>query len=259
MENRLKIFKNDELGEIRTKEINNNPHVCLADVCKILDIKNISDCKSRLKQDGVVTSEVIDSLGRKQQATFIDESNLYKVIFQSRKPEAERFTEWVTSEVLPSIRKTGGYIVGEENMSEDELILKAMTVLNKKVENLKLENAQQKQIIGELKPKADYTDMILKNKGLVTVNAIAKDYGMTAISLNRILHNLGVQYKQGRQWFLYTRYQNCGYTHSETIQFYHKDGTSDVNMLTKWTQKGRLFLYELLKNNGIIPVIEMKG
>ena len=105
--NDIRIFNNDEFGRVRTVIINNNPMFCLSDVCKILEIKNVSDCKNRLKIDGVGSAEVIDSLGRKQSATFINESNLYKVIFQSRKESAERFTDWVTSEILPSIRKHG--------------------------------------------------------------------------------------------------------------------------------------------------------
>lgn len=261
----LQIFKNKKFGEMRTTQIDSVPYVCLADVCKILEIKNISDCKDRLNKDGVVISEVIDKLGRKQQATFINESNLYKVIFQSRKPEAEQFTEWVTNEVLPSIRKTGGYISGEENMSEDELILKAINVLNAKVENLKQknialesENNQKDQLIGELKPKADYTDKILQSKGTVTVNVIANDYGLTAQALNKKLHELGIQYKQSEDWLLYRKYRGMGYTHSKTIHFFHRDGRPDTRMNMEWTQKGRLFLYEILKKNGTIPMIEQR-
>ena len=107
--NELQIFNSSEFGQIRTVIINDEPMFCLADVCRILEIKNSRDCKSRLKEDGVVTTDIIDSLGRKQNATFINESNLYKTIFQSRKESAERFTDWVTSEVLPTIRKTGSY------------------------------------------------------------------------------------------------------------------------------------------------------
>lgn len=143
--NNLQIFKNEKFGEMRTVEINNIPFVCLADVCKILEIKNISDCKGRLKQDGVVTNEVIDNLGRKQQATFINESNLYKVIFQSRKPEAEEFTEWVTNEVLPSIRKNGGYIAGQETLSDDELIQKALLVATNKLKEREKQLEEQRQ------------------------------------------------------------------------------------------------------------------
>ena len=97
--NDIRIFNNDEFGRVRTVIINNNPMFCLSDVCKILEIKNASDCKNRLKIDGVGSAEVIDSLGRKQSATFINESNLYKVIFQSRKESAERFTDWVTRRI----------------------------------------------------------------------------------------------------------------------------------------------------------------
>lgn len=266
MENSLMIFKNEEFGEIRTRELKGIPYVCLADVCKILDLGQVSRVKSRLNQDGVITGKVIDSLGREQQATFINESNLYKVIFQSRKSEAEKFTEWVTSEVLPSIRKTGGYIAGEENMTEDELVLKAMSVLNRKVENLKEKNKQlqennekQNQLIGELKPKADYTDKILQSKGTVKINIIANDYGLTAIAMNKKLHELGIQYKQGKEWLLYSEYRGKGYTHSKTIHFFHKDGTPDTTMNMEWTQKGRLFLYELLKKSGILPMIEQES
>lgn len=103
----LQIFNNSEFGQIRMVIVDSEPMFCLADVCKALEITHITDVKNRLKQDGVGTAEFIDSIGRKQNATFINESNLYKTIFQSRKESAERFTEWVTSEVLPNIRKTG--------------------------------------------------------------------------------------------------------------------------------------------------------
>ena len=148
-------------------------------------------------------------------------------------------------------------------MTEDELVLKAINVLQIKVENYRLQNQKllednnkKEQIIGELKPKADYVDTILQNKGLVTITAIAKDYGMSGEKMNEKLHNLGIQYKQSNQWLLYSKYHDNGYTHSETISLKHKDGTPFVKMLTKWTQKGRLFLYELLKSNGLVPVVE---
>lgn len=107
--NGITTFENLEFGAIRTQIINNEPHFCLPDVCRALEIKNISQLKTRLNKDGVIISEVIDSVGRKQNANFVNELNLYKVIFQSRKESAERFTDWVAGEVLPSIRKTGSY------------------------------------------------------------------------------------------------------------------------------------------------------
>lgn len=117
-------------------------------------------------------------------------------------------------------------------------------------------NSKKDQIIGKLKPKADYTDVILRNKTLVTVTQIAKDYGMSGQALNNLLHELGVQYKQSGQWLLYSNYHNKGYTHSETIDFVRKDGRKDVKLNTKWTQRGRLFLYDLLKEISVIPSIE---
>lgn len=123
-------------------------------------------------------------------------------------------------------------------------------------ERLQLANKQQEQIIGELKPKADYTDVILKSNSLVTITQIAKDYGMSGQEMNSLLHELKVQYKLSDQWLLYSKYHNEGYTHSETIPIKHKNGRLEPKMNTKWTQKGRLFLYELLKENGVLPVIE---
>ena len=121
---------------------------------------------------------------------------------------------------------------------------------------LETTTAQQNQIIGELKPKANYVDAILNNKGLVTITQISKDYGMSGQAMNDLLHEHKVQFKQSGQWLLYEPHQAKGYTHSNTIPIEHKDGTKDVTMQTKWTQKGRLFIYDLLKSNGILPVIE---
>ncbi|MCI5628257.1 MAG: phage antirepressor KilAC domain-containing protein, partial [Clostridium sp.] len=152
------------------------------------------------------------------------------------------------------------FIQVEKAWNSPEMIMKrALEIANKQVESLKLENNQQKQIIGELKPKADYTDSILQNKGLVTITQIAKDYGMSGQAMNNKLHELKVQYQIGNQWLLYSKYQAKGYTHSETIPITHKDGTKDVRMNTKWTQKGRLFVYDLLKTNGILPTIEREA
>jgi phage antirepressor YoqD-like protein len=125
-------------------------------------------------------------------------------------------------------------------------------------QTLEFANRQKDQLIGELRPKADYMDKILQNTGLVTITQIAKDYGISGEKMNSLLHRLGVQYKQSGQWLLYTKYQDKGYTHSATVDITHNDGRPDIKMNTKWTQKGRLFLYNLLKGNGVLPVIERK-
>ena len=108
--NELEIFKNEEFGEIRTIQINNEPYFCMVDICRALELGNVSQALIRLNKDGVISNEVIDSLGRKQKANFVNESNMYKLIFQSRKKSSEKFSDWVTNEVLPTIRKTGGYV-----------------------------------------------------------------------------------------------------------------------------------------------------
>lgn len=254
MSNLPAIFNHEEFGEIRTFVINNEPYLMLNDVCRILEINNVSQVKTRLNVKGVITNEVLTA-GGKQRATFINEANLYKVIFQSRKPEAERFADWVAGEVLPCIRKHGAYLTPqkiEEVLLDPDTIIKLATQLKEEREL----SQKQRQIIGELKPKADYVDKILKNKGLVTITQIAKDYGMSGQQMNNLLHDLGIQYKQSGQWLLYREYHDKGYTHSETVDITRSDGRADVKMNTKWTQKGRLFLYDLLKIDGILPVIE---
>lgn len=229
----------------------------LKDVANVLGIANHKNLSARLDEDekGVY---LMDTLGGNQQATIINESGLYNVILRSDKPKAKEFKRWVTHEVLPAIHKHGAYVV-DELLDDPELAIKAFTALKEEREKrkaLELENAQQKQIIGELQPKANYVDIILDNKGLVTITQIAKDYGMSGQKMNKLLADLGVQFKQSGQWLLYRKYHDEGYTHSKTIEIVRSDGRPDVVMETKWTQKGRLFLYELLKDNNVIPVIE---
>lgn len=136
--------------------------------------------------------------------------------------------------------------------------LECLLIAEREKEQLKIENNIKSQQIGELKPKADYVDKILKSKSLMNVSQIAKDYGMSATKFNKILHELKVQYKQAGQWLLYNKYHHKGYTHSETYSFTNSDGSTRTTLTTKWTNKGRLFLYELLKNNGYLPLIEME-
>lgn len=133
--NELQIFENSEFGEIRTITKDDEPMFCLADICRVLEIKNVSDCKSRLRQKGIVTTDTLTN-GGKQKMIFIDESNLYKTIFQSRKESAERFTEWVTSEVLPSIRKTGSYNKPMTTAEKIQLLAQGNDELNERVDHV---------------------------------------------------------------------------------------------------------------------------
>ena len=263
--NELQIFQNEHFGSIRTIEKDGKILFCGSDVAKALGYSDTAKAiKLHCKEDGWAFYPVIDSLGREQQARFISEGNVYRLITHSKLPAAEQFEGWVFDEILPSIRKHGAYMTEktlEEAILNPDYLIQLATALKEEREKrtlLETENAQQKQIIGELKPRADYTDRILSNKGLVTITQIAKDYGMSGRKMNKILEGLHVQYKQSGQWFLYAKYHDKGYTHSKTIDIIRKDGTPDVTMETKWTQKGRLFIYELLKAEGIIPIIEQE-
>ena len=253
----LKIFDNEEFGQIRTIiDKNNEPWFVGKDVAEILKYKDTSDAlKRHVDNEDKLTRCFTDS-GQKRNMYVINESGLYSLIFSSKMDKAKEFKRWVTSEVLPSIRRDGGYIVANENDTEEDILAKAMLIAEKRIEKLKFESKKKDQIIGELKPKADYVDKILQNKSLIKVSSIAKDYGMSAYQMNRLLHELKIQYKQGDQWLLYANIQDKGYTSSETHVYPKKDGTTDVRLLTKWTQKGRIFLYEELKRNGYLPTIE---
>lgn len=156
-------------------------------------------------------------------------------------------------------------IIKEHIPTGKELLALAVIEANKTICELQGSNQKlleevniKNQVIGELKPRADYTDKILKNPGLVTITQIAKDYGMSGQEMNRKLHELGIQFKQSGQWLLYSKYHRLGYTHSETVDITRSDGRPDINMNTKWTQKGRLFLYNRLKEESILPLIEQK-
>lgn len=242
--------------EVRTVLKDNEVWFVGKDVCNVLGFGNYRDALSRHvddedKIDGV---GITDSMGRSQNPTLINESGVYALIFGSRLPSAKKFKHWVTSEVLPTIRKTGQYEVVKDSYMIEDPIERAKRWIEEQEEKkqLLLVNQQQEQQIAELKPKADYMDKILQSKDCLTVRQIAMDYGMTPQAMNKLLHDLGVQYKQSGQWFLYSKYLSSGYTKSNT--FIDKYGYP--RMSTKWTQKGRLFLYDLLKAHDVLPVIE---
>ncbi len=164
----LQIFSNSEFGEIRTITKDNEPMFCLADVCRILEIKNVSDCKSRLRQKGVVTTDTLTN-GGKQKMVFIDESNLYKTIFQSRKDSAERFTDWVTSEVLPSIRKTGSYSMPKTTGGQIQLLAQGYTELEQTVNSIKEDMTELKDNIPLYGCEIDEVKQHVNRKGVIVL------------------------------------------------------------------------------------------
>lgn len=254
--NELQVFQNKQFGNLEILTIEGKEWFPAIQVAEILGYTNPHKAvRDHTKERGVTIRSVIDKLGRKQNKKFIDEGNLYRLITRSKLPQADEFEEWVFEDVLPSIRKHGLYAtdnVIEQTLRDPDYIINVLTEYKKEKEH----NLLLQQQVGELKPKADYYDQILKSKKLITVNAIAKDYGMSAQALNKILHDLKVQFKQSGQWLLYAKYHDKGYTSSEPHKYTKKDGTEDFKLHTKWTQKGRIFLYNLLKDNDILPTIE---
>lgn len=251
----LQVFQNSQFGDLEILTIEGKEWFPATEVAKKLGYKDpYKAIKQHTKLKGWA-NHLVPSMGGNQNKKFIDEGNLYRLITNSKLPQAEEFEEWVFEDVLPSIRKHGLYAtdnVIEQTIQDPDYIINLLTEFKKEKEQKMLLQQQ----VGELKPKADYYDQILKSKKLITVNAIAKDYGMSAQALNKLLHGLKVQYKQSGQWLLYSNIQDKGYTHSSTTEIEHKDGSTSVRMNTKWTQKGRLFIYELLKDNDILPTIE---
>ncbi|MFJ6963483.1 MAG: phage antirepressor KilAC domain-containing protein [Limosilactobacillus fermentum] len=254
MENQLQVF-DFEGSNVRTVTINDEPYFVGKDVATILGYKRTADAlKAHVDDEDKLTRQFTDS-GQNREMKVINESGLYSLILSSKLPSAKKFKRWVTSEVLPAIRKHGAYMTNEKI---EEVLLNPDTIIKLATE-LKTERERRsiaEQRVNELTPKASYYDLVLSNESLVTITQIAKDYGMSGQAMNHKLHDLGVIYKQGNTWLLYSKYQRTGWTHSETIMVDKADGTQKAVMHTKWTQKGRLGLYELLKRHGILPLIE---
>lgn len=258
--NELQVFNSKEFGDIRTTEIDGKPYFVANDVARALGYKRPADAVTAHCKGSVKHRYLTD--GGEQELKVIPEGDIYRLTVRSKLPSAEKFERWVFDEVIPSIHQYGAYMTEqtiEKALASPDFLIQLATKLKDEQTRRKEAEAEirvKDQIIGELKPKADYYDEILKNPGLVTITQIAKDYGMSGKKMNRILHELGIQYKQSEQWLLYSNYHCLGYTQSEVTDIIRSDGTPDVKLLTKWTMKGRLFLYNKLKEKGIIPVIE---
>lgn len=246
--NNVIIFEEKEFGQIRTAVLDGEPMFCLADVCKALEITHVTDVKNRLKQGGVGTTEVIDSLGRKQKATFINESNLYKTIFQSRKESAERFTEWVTSEVLPSIRKNGGYIAGQETMSDDELLAKALQVAQNKIAERDRVIEQKQARIEKMKPKEIFADAVATSTTSILIGDLAKLIKQNGVDMGQkrlflwLRENGYLIKRNGSDYNMPTQKSmemNLFEVKESTVN--NPDGSVRINRTTKVTGKGQQY------------------
>lgn len=259
--NELKIFQNEEFGTVRTLTIGGAPYFVGKDVADILGYSNsrkaIADHVDE-EDKGVMKC---DTLGGVQDLVVINESGLYSLILSSKLPAAKRFKHWVTSEVLPSIRKHGMYAF-DEIIANPDLGIAALQALKEEREKSRALSVQvdmQSQQIAEMQPKVSYYDLVLSCPDALPITILAKDYGWTAQQMNKFLHKQGVQYKLQKTWLLYAKYQDKGYTHSETYPYADHNGNVHNSISTKWTQSGRLFIYELMKAAGNLPLVEQDG
>ena len=259
--NKMQVFENEEFGRVRAVEINGSTYFIGKEVAAILGYVNPR--KALIdhvdEEDKGVTK--CDTLGGMQDLVVINESGLYSLILSSKMPNARYFKRWVTTEVLPAIRKHGVYTTEELLANPDMLIESLLALKEERNKNRSLATtvAVQNQQIAEMRPKVSYYDIVLQCKDLVAISVIAKDYGMSAKRLNSFLHKYGIQYRQGRLWLLYQKYAEKGYTSTRTFSTPDADGEMHAHHHTYWTQKGRLFIYGLLKANGIFPIVEQES
>lgn len=256
----LQIYKNAEFGSVRTTTIGGQPYFVGKDVTDILGYQNGSrDINRHVDEEDRQKAMFFDGTQDKE-TIIINESGLYSLILSSKMPNAKKFKRWVTNEVLPAIRKHGIYAT-DDLIANPDLAIAAFTALKEERERNKTLTAAvavQQQQIAEMKPKATYYDVVLKCKDAVNISVIAKDYGWSGIRMNEYLHDKGIQFKQGDTWLLYQKHADKGYTRTNTHVYEDSNGFEHTKVHTKWTQKGRLFIYEQLKADGIYPQIEME-
>ena len=244
--NELQIFNSEEFGEIRTITKDNEPMFCLADVCKALEISNVGNVKQRLSEKGIHTADT-PTKGGLQKMIFINEANLYKTIFQSRKESAERFTEWVTSEVLPSIRKNGGYIAGQETLSDEELLSKALMVAQRKIDEKNNIIAMQDSRIQGMIPKEIFADAVSASHTSILVGDLAKLICQNGVHIgqkrlfewlreNNFLIKSGASRNMPKQ-----RYVEQGLFEVKESNIQNPDGSVRITKTTKVTGKGQVY------------------
>ena len=233
------IFKNKEFDQIRTCMVDGETYFVGKDVASGLGYKNTKNALMRHVDEEDKLGARFTTSGQNREMIVINESGLYSLILSSKLDSARRFKRWVTSEVLPAIRKNGRYELEQQNRV------------------LESRNALLEEITIQQKPLTDYARIILSSTQTVTITQIAQDYGMSPVGMNQLLFKLHIQHKVGGQWILYIPYLNKGYVQSFSSYFVKSDGEVQVKLHTRWTQSGRLFLYEELKKAGVLPLMEL--
>ena len=258
----LQVFSNAEFGSVRSIMIDNEPYFVGKDVAEVLGYVDPNKAISmHVDEEDKLNDKTSSSLGQRG-GWLINESGLYSLILSSKMPKARQFKRWVTSEVLPAIRKHGVFAVDAMLNDPDSMIAALQAYKEERQRRLLLEseNAVQKQQLLEMKPKVSYYDVVINSPDLISITEIAKDYGWSAKRMNSVLNEKEIQYKQGNHiWILYQKYAEQGLTSTKTHAYLAGDGNTHTKVHTYWTQKGRLFIYDLLKKDGILPLIEKEN
>lgn len=257
----VKVFTNEEFGSLRVMDVNGEPYFVGRDVAYMLGyVKPFNAVDRHVDREDTLKQDIEDNLGRMQETIIINESGLYSLILSSKLNSAKKFKRWVTSQVLPSIRKTGSYNMSHSK--KDCLLLEIIHADTEVEKALAVEEyaryVEQPLLatIEEQKPKVDFYDNVLHSSDLVPISIIAKEYGITAISLNRYLKEKKIHFRKCGQWLLYDKYAQMGLTGTRTCLFKHHDDMPKCVVHTYWTQKGRKFIYDLLKAEGVLPISE---
>ena len=242
--NEIQIFQNQEFGAIRTM-CNEQGDVmfCAKDVCDALGYNNSREAlRKHVMSDDVTKRDTVDTLGRKNFASFINESGLYSLILSSKLESARRFKHWVTGEVLPSIRKQGGYMVARPEESDEVIMARALQIMHATLQ-------RRDELIAKLKPRAEYADHVLDSISCFTVTQIGKELGMTGHDLNMLLCSHKIQYVQSGQYLLYADYARQGLAKNRNFEYHTAEGELKTKTYLVWTERGRDFIHRLINND----------
>ena len=238
--NKIQIFQNAEFGTIRTiSGAQGEPMFCAKDVCNALGYKKTSNAIAQHVDEGDALKQGTPTTSGIQPMLYVNESGLYALILSSKLESAKRFKHWVTSEVLPSIRKQGGYMMARPDESDEVIMARALQIMQTTL-------ARRDEQIARLKPRADYADRVLDSVSCFTVTQIGKELNMTGRDLNVLLCQMGIQYLQSGQYLLYADYARQGLAKNRTFLREAGDGTLRTRTYLVWTERGRDFIHRLL-------------
>lgn len=254
--NEIKLFENVRFGQIHISlDVNLSPLFCLSDLCRVIGLSNNRSVAQRLDDDDVRKVYTIDNLGRRQQVIYVTEAGMYDTLIRSNSKQVKPFRRWICSEVLPSIRKSGGYMVDRPEETPEDLMARALKVANEtlarreaRLRQLEDANKAQEQQLKAAAPKVEYVDNVLQSVNTYTVQQIAKELDTTAHRLYEFLKTQKVMFRQSGTWMLNAKYNGKGYTKTRTYQYTRNDGTCCTSAYTVFTEAGRAFIHSIYNN-----------